>query len=348
MNTVALLKSPDSRENSFINSEIDFEELSLQEIMSTPKYIGFLAELKTTFKTELHAHLGGAVSKEFIEKYSTRQQYEEFTGFVEKLKNGIDYTEGFKAFPMIGRVLNTNKRIEEAAYDFCKSQHADNVTFAELRTGLKRLDGGFEDYLTAVLAGLEKGMIDYPIQVTLLLSLQRITSSDDANEIIELTIKHRGKILTGIDVSGESIKGDASGIYKALQIARSNGLPITLHIGENKLETPEQQLKELTEIRPTRVGHAVFISPKVSEWIIDNQIVVEFCLRSALSVMITKPKEHPALALIKMKHPVVICTDDPTLFGDLSEELALVACLCNLSLDEVVEMQKKARTYAFK
>ncbi len=63
--------------------------------------------------------------------------------------------------------------------------------------------------------------------------------------------------------------------------------------------------------------------------------------------MITKPSEHPALELFKKGHPVVFCTDDSTLFGDLSEELALVACLCNLSVKEVVEMQKRALAYAF-
>jgi isocitrate dehydrogenase len=58
---------------------------------------------------------------------------------------------------MIGKVLNSNQRIEEAAFDFCQNQNNDNVTFTELRTGLKRLDGGFEDYLKAVLSGLEEG-----------------------------------------------------------------------------------------------------------------------------------------------------------------------------------------------
>jgi adenosine deaminase len=330
-------------------SEVDFAKLSLQEIVETTKYRELLAGIKKFFKTELHAHLGGAIPIEFIAKYSTSQAYSEFMRFIEKLKRGIDYNEGFKAFSMIGKVLNSNKRIEEAAYEFCRNQHNDNVTFTELRTGLKRLDGEFEEYLTAVIAGLERGMNEYSIRVTLLLSLRRDTSLKDVNEIVDLAIKYRGEIVTGIDISGESTKGDGNGIFEALKRAKECGLPITLHIGENSLESPEQQIKELIEIQPSRVGHAVHLHPESKAWIEDRRIVVEACIRSALSVsMITKPSEHPALGLFKKGHPVVFCTDDSTLFGDLSEELALVACLCNLSVEDVVEMQKTSLAYAFK
>lgn len=182
------------------NSVVDFAGLSLQKIVETSKYRKLLAELKKSFKTELHAHLGGAIPVEFIAKHSTSQEYSEFVDFIDKLKSGVDYSEGFKVFSMIGKVLSSNKRIEDAAYDFCRNQHSDNVTFTELRTGLKRLDGGFEEYLAAVIAGLERGMKDYPIRVTLVHSLRRDTSFKDANETIDLAIKYRGQILTGIDV----------------------------------------------------------------------------------------------------------------------------------------------------
>ena len=336
-------------ENRTDISTIDFEGLSLEEIVGTSKYQKLLIDLKKTFKTELHAHLGGAVPIEFIAKHSTREEYFEFVKFVEQLKTGINYAEGFKAFQMISRVLNSNKRIEKASYAFCRNQHNDNVIFTELRTGLKRLDGGFEDYLKAVMAGLEKGMNDYPIQITLMLSLRRDTSIADANEIIDLAIKYRGKMLTGIDVSGESTKGDSTGIFEPLRRASANRLPITLHIGENPLEHPAQQIKELTEIQPSRVGHAVHLCPEAQSWIENRRIPIEACIRSALSVsMINTPSEHPALVLFQKGHPVIFCTDDSTLFGDLSEELALVACLCNLSEKEVTELQNNALTYAFK
>lgn len=330
------------------SASTDFAKMSLQQIVSTEKYQQLARDLKRTSKVEFHAHLGGAVPLEFIAKYTTNEEYSELVKFIEKLKCGIEYTEGFKVFSMIGKVLNSNRRMEEAAYEFCRSQYIDNVTFTELRTGLKRLDGTFEDYLKAVVAGLERGMRDYPIRVALVLSLRRDTVMQDANEIIDLAISYQGQIVRGIDVSGESIKGNGEGIFDALRRAKNHGLPVTLHIGESPLENPEQQIKELTEIQPERVGHAVYLSKEAKTWIEDHKIIVEACLRSALSVgMIVNPGDHPALELFKKGHPVVFCTDDSTLFGDLTEELALVAYLCDLSVDDIVEMQKQTISCAF-
>lgn len=328
---------------------VDYSSLNLQEIIKSQKYISLRNALRRVSKTELHAHLGGAVSMDFLKRHSTAQVYNELSGFIQKLKEGIDYKEGFKAFPMIGKILNTNKLIEDAAFDFCQSQYADQVTFSELRTGLKRLDGNFEDYLKAVLRGLERGMRAFPVKVNLILSLRRDTPSIDANETINLAIKYRDQEITGIDVSGESIRGNGDGIFEALERAKKHDFPITLHIGENPNESPEQQMKELSLLQPSRVGHAVFLCPQARKWIEEKQVVIEACLRSAIAVsMIRQPAEHPALELFKKGHPVVFCTDDSTLFGDLTDELALVACLCNLSVDKIVEMQKKAITHAFK
>lgn len=328
--------------------EVDMQGLSLQEIVKTPKYKEFLEKFKLVGKTELHAHLGGAVSLEFIREHCSPQEYVEIVGFIEKIKEGVNYAEGFKAFPMIGKALNTNQHIEEAAFDFCQSQYNDKVTFSELRTGLKRLNGGFEEYLKSVLRGLDRGRLFFGVEVSLVLSLRRDTTVEDANEIIDLAIKYKG-LVEGIDISGESTKGNASGIFDALKRAKEAGFPITLHIGENPQESAEQQLKELNEIQPERVGHAVHLCNEAMEWIKSRRTVVEACIRSALSVdMISTPGDHPALELFKNGHPVVFCTDDSTLFGDLSEELALVACLCDLSLEEMIELQAEIRKHAFR
>lgn len=109
------------------SSGINFVELTLEEIVKTAKYLTLLKELKKHPKTELHAHLEGAVPIRFIQNYSTSESYAELTNFVEKMKKGVDYTNAFQAFSMIAKVLNTNKRIEEAAYAFCQSQYEDYV-----------------------------------------------------------------------------------------------------------------------------------------------------------------------------------------------------------------------------
>lgn len=321
--------------------------MTLQAIESLTQYSQSLKEIKTLNKVELHAHLSGAVSMEFLQKHSPSTEFNELSHFLAKIRTGINYQEGFKVFGLIGKILCTNQLIYEAAYDFCKSQYRDNVIIAELRTGLKKLDGNFEDYLKAVLAGIKKGMEDYPLSVTLLLSLKRDTSLNDANETVNLAIKYQNEGVRGIDVSGESTKGDGSGIFEPLARAKKKDLPITLHMGENKGENPKQQMKELENIQPNRVGHAVFLCPEAYRWIEKRKVVVEACIRSACSVMITQPSEHPALTLFSNGHPVIFCSDDATLFGSLSDELALVACLCELTIEKIGQMQLAAKAHLF-
>lgn len=321
--------------------------MTLQEIEGLPQYSQKLKEIKALDKVELHAHLGGAVSLEFLRRHCAEAEYNELSHFLAKIRAGIDYREGFKVFDLIGKILCTNHLVYEAAYDFCSSQYRDNVVIAELRTGLKKLDGSFEDYLKAVLAGIKKGMQDYPVAVTLLLSLKRDTSLDDANEMVNLAIHYQNEGVSGLDVSGESTKGDCSGIFEPLARAKKAGLPITLHIGEHRSEQPKRQMRELEEIQPDRVGHAVFLCPEAQRWIQERKVVVEACIRSACSAMITKPSEHPALALYANGHPVVFCSDDSTLFGNLSDELALVACLCELPVDKMHQMQLSAKAHVF-
>lgn len=324
------------------------KDLRLQEIESTPEYRQLLTEIKGVSKIELHAHLGGAVSLEFCQKYSSADEYRELVDLIKNFKSGLDYKEGFKVFPKIAKILSTNQRIEEAAFDFCQQQYQDRVAVSELRTGLKRLDGTFEDYLQAVLRGLERGSKTYSVQVKLVLSLRRDTSSIDAKETVDLAIKYRSKGVCGLDISGDSTQGDGRGMFEELKKAKSQDLPITLHLGEHVLESPEQQMLELLTIQPDRVGHAVHLSGAARKWIEDRNIVVEACLRSAIGVqMIQKPIDHPALTMLREGHPVIFCSDDATLFGTLSEELALAGYLCSLSVQDIVHMQETTSMYAF-
>lgn len=329
----------------------DFTELSLQEIVATPRYGQLLETLRSVDKMELHAHLGGAVSLDFIRKYATEETYEELTGFIERLKNQMDYKEVFKVFPLIGQVLNSNQRIEEAAYDFCASQYKDKVSYSELRTSLKRLDGDFEDYLCALIRGLRRGWQSYRVYVNIILSVRRDTPRQDAEETVDLALQYRHDGVCGLDVSGESTVGDSREIVEVLQRARREAMPIVLHIGESPQEKPEQQLREMEALQPVRVGHAVHLSPKAWNWIKNRRIngrrvVIEACITSALSTgIIKKPGDHPALRLFREGHPVIFCSDDSTLFGSLSEELALTACLCNLSVDDMRELQENTLLY---
>src|SRR5262249_15496317 len=160
------------------------------------------------------------------------------------------------------------------------------------------------------------------VKVNLVLSLRRNTSAKDAQETVDLAITYRNQGITGIDISGESTKGDCSTIFESVDLAKQHGMPITLHIGEPPAANQEQEMKALSRIEPQRIGHAVHLCHQAKQWVNEKRPVIEACIKSAVSVkMITSPADHPAFDLLKNGHQVVFCTDDSTLFGDQSSEL---------------------------
>lgn len=179
------------------------------------------------------------------------------------------------------------------------------------------------------------------IRVNILLSLQRDCSIKLAQETINLIKKYRDQGVVGLDISGDSTKGDCSAIFSILSELQTHDIPITLHIGESKEEGPGQQMIELKAIKPKRVGHCVHLCQEAQKWIRDNKVPVELCLSSAYYTgMITTGMEHPAFELIKEYHPVVICTDDPLIFNTrLPDEIALVGDLLGLPVSDIAYMQ---------
>ena len=258
-------------------------------------------------KAETHLHLGGSWPLSYLLEIADPQSFLELCHKLEQFQLGVDYHAGFEVFALIGKIVDTEEKVENGVVALCRELAQDNVTVVELRTGLKDLGGGLEGYLQSVLRGLRKGEQVAQLKTGLILSLRRETDVKTAAETIDLAIKYRAQGICGIDLSGDSTVGDGAGIHKALQMAKEAGFPITLHLGESPKETPEQQMAELQALQPHRIGHGVHLCKAARQWIEEKRIPLELCLSSAVMVkMVEKAEDHPGLALLKRNHPVLI------------------------------------------
>jgi len=317
--------------------------------VSRSRFEVLVEKMKQIKKVELHLHLGGAWPLDYLKEIADPTDFTELSDNLELIRSGVNYEKAFEVFPMIGKIVNTDQKIENGVVALCKELAGDNVTCAEFRTGLKDLGSGLEGYLNAVLRGMEKGSLESGIKLGLVLSLRRDTPKDIAEKTIDLAIKYREKGIVGIDLSGDSTKGDGREAVEAILRAKENGFPVTLHIGESPKETKAQQLWELNKIQPQRLGHGVHLYDEAAAWMRHHNVPLEMCLSSAVQVqMISEAKEHPGLKLFKEKHPVFICTDDPLVFQvSLSEECARAAQLLDISVEEVKKLQILAMERSF-
>lgn len=323
-------------------------QLALFLLLISPVF-SYTDEMKKLKKSEQHLHIGGSWPLEFIKEIATPQEYSDLTSMIDQIHSGVNYHKVFQVFNLIGKIMNTDQRVESGVEALCRDLIQDNVTYAEFRTGLKDLGSGLKGYLEAVLTGVKNGTAGTSLKVGVILSLRRDTNPILSRQTIDLALEYRDRGVVGIDLSGDSTVGDVRNVLPELLRAKENGFPITLHMGESAKETAELQMIELYALQPQRIGHGVHLCSEAINWIKRHKILVELCLTSAVKTqMISKASEHPALQLLIEGHPVSICTDDPLIFNTtLSQEYAQVASITGLSPEAIERLQKEARKYCF-
>lgn len=288
----------------------------------------------------------------FLESVGSAEDISALKSFLADVnsKNGTDYHSTFNAFALAAKIVNSNDKIEAGAAALCRQMAADGVVYAEIRTGLKDFGSGLEEYLAAVLRGVKAGCLGTCLEVKIILSLKRTSTAEMAWETLNLITKYRGEGVVGLDLSDNSMVGDGAAILGIMEEVQRLGIPVTLHLGECAEETEAQQMRELNSIRPSRIGHGVFLCPAAKEWIYSRRIPIEMCLSSALKAhMVSSVEQHPALQLIlESDYPVAICTDDPLIFetDHVKESLiALEALQCDLT--KIAELHQKSLLYKF-
>ncbi len=310
--------------------------------------------LKQQPKSEIHLHLGGSYPQSYLTKIATAQQAQQLQDLIAQIRNrDMSYESIFaQFFPLIEKIVITNRQVEDGVVALCDELAKDHVTYVEIRTGLKQLGGStWEDYLNAVMKGMHRGAQNNPnLKVSLILSLRRNSSQEEAKEAVDLALEHG---VVGLDISGDITKGNIQNIMPELLRAKQEHLPITLHIGENKKELTQtievggnrisQQLFELQTLNPKRVGHAVHLTQEAKNWIVEKKIPIECCPSSSVMAgMISSYHEHPAYELYHNGHPCIFCSDDTLPFiTTLSQELTIAAQCLNQDPQELAEHQRQ-------
>lgn len=292
-------------------------------------------------KADLHLHAGGAFPLSFLEKHASPSQLEKLKQICAKILKGMDYELSFEVFPIISAIVNTNDLLEKGILAICEAAKEDGVETLEIRTGLKQLDGSIEEYLEACLRAIKKS----PVKAALILSIRRNSNPDEVSKTLFLAVNYMQKGVVGIDISGISTLGDIKPYIEPLKQAKRAGLKIVAHVGESFKET--DQMLILESLQPDRVGHGVCLSKEAEKWILKTKTPVEVCITSALvTQMHTKEERHPWIQKYKeCGHPIIVCSDDPTVFGTLTDEYRKL--LDYFSLDEITKLAKESFTHSF-
>lgn len=171
--------------------------------------------MRSVAKAELHIHVGGSYPLPFIRSIASSAEYDELCRALDNMNRRMDYHEAFHIFEIIKNIVNSDDKIEAGTRAICESLAEDNVSYVELRTGLKDLGNGVESYLKAILAGIRSfSKSSNKLRAVVILSLRRCSTVAEAQKTLELIKKYGDSdvAIVGLDISGDSTVGDAEGI----------------------------------------------------------------------------------------------------------------------------------------
>lgn len=286
---------------------------------------------------ELHTHLGGAVDAAILWTIAHEQgirlptkDYWEFERMVTVRKE--ERLAGMKAldstkYHWTELIQSSPLALEPAVHGTLGGAYrANHIVLHELRYNpMKRNRSGEQDLdhiIMATIRGMERALLEYQeIRAGLIIMLDR-TFPFRLNEILyRKALKYKNRGIVGIDLAGPpSAKFSMKEYVDLFCEAKSNGLGVTIHTGEEG----QTQLKEMElvveKIEPQRIGHGFLAvhKPKLLQKLVEKHIVLELCPTSNIQIRVIKNTSEMKRIYRKLYEAGVVLTintDGPEMHG---------------------------------
>src|ERR687888_1279692 len=239
---------------------------------------------------------------------------------------------------------------------------SQGITTLELRFNpMKRNRGGERDLDHIIMAasrGLDRASLEYPqVRAGLILMMDRTFDERQNAIIVEKSIRYAPRGIVGIDIAGPRPRGEQYP-YRELQPlieeARSAGLGITIHVGEEGEEHAAAELAEVIEtLRPDRIGHGILAAREADlmNALSEAEIVLEICPTSNLLTR-ALPGEDAVRdtfrSFVDAGVQFTIATDGPEMMRThLRDELDLLRRLGALDEAELAEANRRGHDASF-
>lgn len=171
----------------------------------------------------------------------------------------------------------------------------------------------------------------------------------EASEVARVAVRFAGDGVAGFDLAGQERGHPATEFVDAFDIARSGGLHLTAHAGEEV--GPESIRAALEVLRVERIGHGLTVTaaPEIASSIADDGVTLEMCpLSNVRTGCIDSVQQHPAGELLRKGVRVTLNSDDPGFLGHtLSDDFREITEVAKLTDEEVKRLVSNAAEAAF-
>jgi len=321
------------------------------ETLAVPEWIARLP------KAELHLHLEGAATPEFIvglarrrgqslalEEVRERFRFSNFAGFLWAYKWACEQLRAPEDYALLLR-------------DVAGRLRAQNVLYAELTLSAgvvlwKKQD--LDATCAALFQAAEEARREQGLELRWILDAVRNFGAEHVARVAETALGWKDAGVVAFGIGGLEEQGPA-GLFRAtFDKIRAAGLHVTVHAGET--DGPESIRAALDALGAERIGHglAAFRDPELVARLKEQRITLEVCptgnLRTGALEQQTGSddlRRHPLFGYARGGLRVTLNTDDPGFFEtDLNREYALAHQL-GLSREEILRVAETAFDSAF-
>jgi adenosine deaminase len=312
-------------------------------------------------KAELHRHLElclrpdtiWALAPQFGIHLSSQEEFQNRFMILEPMH---DLGSVLNKFLDTQKLLATPEILERVAYEACVDAYRkEGVRILELRYAPTFIQQGhdmtFEQIHEAIVKGVNRAELEFPMAVGLICTIQRILPVTEAERVTDFAIAHRDTFV-GLDLADNEEGFDSKPFAPLFLRAKKAGLGITIHSGEApNAHSPEWVMDAVDVLGATRIGHGVQIyrDPSVMETIREREIVLELCPTSnMLTNAIPNLKEHPLKKFLDFGILTTINTDDPGIFNtNMNREFRVSRELIGLSQADLEKCSQIAAERSF-
>jgi adenosine deaminase len=315
----------------------------------------FIEFIKIMPKVELHLHLEGAFTFEFlfslINKYGGDPSIQSIAD-LEKKFIFKDFPHFIETWFWKNQFFREPGDFEQSTYFTLENLHRQNVVYAEVfyspwdfvQFGLP-----VEAITEATLSGIRRAEIDFGIKCQLIADLCRDYGAETAIDRFKQIIPYRDQGLIGIGLGGSEQKFPPEPFETVYKLAQEKGFHCVAHAGE--AAGPASIRGAVEKLNVERIGHGVraIEDPELVDFLKQKQIPLEICVTSNLKTAIfSSIEDHPIKQFFDDGLFVTINSDDPAMFGaTITAEYMLLYEQANFSLEAIRQLSLNAIDASF-
>ncbi|MCD9021438.1 adenosine deaminase [Cohnella silvisoli] len=223
-------------------------------------------------KIDLHVHLDGCIKPSTLLRLADQQDMplptKELDALLPYVRVGEDctsLTEYLTKFDFVLPFLQTKEALEQVAFEVVEQAAEYKIKYIEVRFApqLHRANGlSAAEAIHHVIEGLKRGEEHCGVKARVIAICMRNHAAPANLEVINAASRYVGRGLVAVDLAGDEKTYPATLFREVFALARTLGIPVTIHAGE---AAGADNIEEaVLHLGARRIGHGVRLREKAS------------------------------------------------------------------------------------